>query len=334
MAHELAELGSGDAVGDDLVGHAEAAHVFLRDIDSALEVVDADVLPEVGELQAGAGCVGKFEILFSRLGGHFSAGVEHQAADGIGRVAAVVDHAVHGFVARNTLVLAKSDEQIGERLLGNGAGADGFRKRDEDWMARAALVAGVEFPAPQVEKRESLGFVGDLIAEIVGDAAIRVDGIEVRLQIRGQEPCGDVEVFVVRLGQVATVLAGLIERGRSCGNSIARRERIPAAGDKFIRRWLGCSGVQWSSGLISIISLTRRGRSSQVRLRIRVDTHVNIRQKWPNGQEEGAPRRTVGRYDEAPSFRATREKFFASETTTTSKSPHSSTSKIWDGSGI
>ena len=45
MAHERTELGSGDAVGDDLIGHAEAAHVLLRDINAALEEVDAHVLP-------------------------------------------------------------------------------------------------------------------------------------------------------------------------------------------------------------------------------------------------------------------------------------------------
>jgi hypothetical protein len=58
VGHELAELGSGDAISDDLVGHAEAAHVFLRDIDAALEVVDAHILPEVSELQARASEVG------------------------------------------------------------------------------------------------------------------------------------------------------------------------------------------------------------------------------------------------------------------------------------
>jgi hypothetical protein len=58
VRHKLAELGSGNTVSDDLVGHAEAAHVFLRDIDAALEVVDAHILPEVSELQARAGEVG------------------------------------------------------------------------------------------------------------------------------------------------------------------------------------------------------------------------------------------------------------------------------------
>ena len=84
VAHQRAELGSGDAVGDDLVGHAEAAHVFLRNINAALEEIDAHVLPEVGELQGGAGCVGKFEVFFDSVGTDFAACVKHQTADGIG----------------------------------------------------------------------------------------------------------------------------------------------------------------------------------------------------------------------------------------------------------
>ena len=50
-----AEGGGGDALGEIGVGDAEAAHVGLRDVDAVLLPVDADVLPEVGELEGGAG---------------------------------------------------------------------------------------------------------------------------------------------------------------------------------------------------------------------------------------------------------------------------------------
>ena len=271
---QRAELGRGDAAGDGLVAHAEAAHVVLRHIDAVLGEIDAHILPEVGELQRGAGGVGEAEIFFSRSG-HFAAGVEHQAADGIGRVAAVAEHVVHGGVARDGLVLAKGDEQIGERLFGNGAGADGFGQRDKDRMARAALVAGVQFPAPQIEKRQSRGVVADFVAQIVGDAAVGVDGMKVRPQRLGQEPRGDVEVFVVRLGQVAAVGAGFFERGRNIGNAIARRQRSPAAGEEFIGRrlgWLvviGAGCIPRVAGLIDIVSRLWLKRGSHTNLRIR-----------------------------------------------------------------
>jgi len=49
-------------------------------------------------------------------------------------------------------------------------------------MAGAAFVAGVELAAPEVEKREGDGGVTYFIAQIVGDAAIGVDGMEVRAE--------------------------------------------------------------------------------------------------------------------------------------------------------
>ena len=84
-------------------------------------------------------------------------------------------------------------------------------------MTRAALVAGIELAAPKIEKRQSRGAVGNLVAKIVGDAAVGVDGVEVRTQRPGQKPCCDVEVFVVRLGQPAAIGAGLVKRRRNSG---------------------------------------------------------------------------------------------------------------------
>ncbi len=225
MAQQRAKLRRGDAAGDGLVAHAEAAHVFLRKIDAVLGEVDAHILPEVGELQRGAGGVGEAEVLFI----HFAAGIEHKAADGIGRVAAVAQHVVHGLVARDGLVLAKGDEQIGERLLGNRAGADGFSQRDKHRMARAAFVAGVQFPGPtDREAPERGGRVADFVAQIVGDAAVGIDGMKVRPQRLGQKPRGDVEVFVVRLGQLPALGARFFERGRDVGNAIRRPAAQPS----------------------------------------------------------------------------------------------------------
>ena len=95
-------------------------------------------------MQRGAGCVGEAEVLLIRI----AAGIEHQAANGIGGVAAVGQNAVNGVVARDFLVLAKSDEQIGKRFLGNEAIADGLGQRYKDRMTRAALVAGIQLAAP------------------------------------------------------------------------------------------------------------------------------------------------------------------------------------------
>ena len=86
-------------MGDVVFADLEPAQVFERQIDAALGVVGGDVLPEVGELQGGAGEVG--ELL--ALGVAISAEVENEMADGIRRVFAVGQQVVEGFGKRVTV---------------------------------------------------------------------------------------------------------------------------------------------------------------------------------------------------------------------------------------
>ena len=148
-----AKLRRGDALRDGLVAHAESVACHPAEDRRGLGEVHAHILPEVGELQRGAGGVGKPEL---RSSVRFAAGIEHQPANGIGRVAAVRQHIVHGGVAGDGLVLAKAVSRSANGSLGMRAGADGFGQRDKDRMARAALIAGIEFPAPQIEQGQGL----------------------------------------------------------------------------------------------------------------------------------------------------------------------------------
>ncbi len=107
--------------------------------------------------------------------------------------------------------------------------ADGFGQRDKYRMARAAFVAGVQFAAPQIEQRKGLRGVAHFVAQIVGDAAVGVDGVKMRTQRLGQKPRGHVEVLVVRLGQLLAPGASLFKRGRHIGNAIIGGQRGPAA---------------------------------------------------------------------------------------------------------
>ncbi len=82
--------------------------------------------------------------------------------------------------------------------------------------------------------------------------------MKVRAQSLGQKPRGDVEVFVVRLGELPALGARLFERGRDIGNAIACRQRGPSAGEEVVV--MGGCGVQGSLGLMTI--LASRGESS------------------------------------------------------------------------
>ena len=83
-AHEFAELGREARFGDHGFVDAETVHIFAGNVDAVLRVVDADILPEIGKLQGGAGLVGEGEALFVAI----TAGVEDDAADGIRGVVA------------------------------------------------------------------------------------------------------------------------------------------------------------------------------------------------------------------------------------------------------
>src|SRR5215831_827451 len=61
--HHLAKSGSVLPAGDIVLGDAKAAQVFERQVNPVLLVIDTDVLPEIGELQRGAGEVGKLLAL-------------------------------------------------------------------------------------------------------------------------------------------------------------------------------------------------------------------------------------------------------------------------------
>ncbi len=131
------------------------------------------------------------------LGVAIAAGVEHEMADRIRRIMTVVENLVHGFEARDRLVLAEGYEQIGERIFGNVADANCFSESYKYRMPGFAAIAGVEFLSPEIEQSQRLLAVPHFVAEIVGDAAVGVDAVKVRAQALGQKPRGHVEIFVV-----------------------------------------------------------------------------------------------------------------------------------------
>ena len=205
-------------------------HVFEGEIDAVFCVVDADILPEIGELEGGTGLVGEGET----LGVAIAAGIEDDAADGIRGVAAVAEGIGHGGETGDGLILAEGDEQIGEWLLGDVAGADRFGEGDEDGMTGLAAIAGVELFTPEVEQGEGLFGIADLVAEVIGNAAVGVDGVEVGAEAAGEEPGGDVEILVMGIGETAAPGAGLVEGRRMVGDAVVRGEGGPSLFDQFV----------------------------------------------------------------------------------------------------
>src|SRR5246127_82475 len=143
-------------------------------INASFFEVARNVLPEICQLQRGAGGIGKLLTRFIAV----AAEIKHQAANGIRGVNAVIEKRFPGRKAFYGLVLTKGFQQISERLPGKVLRNDGFAQRDKDGMRWAAFLASVQFPLPPVEQFQSALRIGDFIAEVVGPAAIGVEIVE------------------------------------------------------------------------------------------------------------------------------------------------------------
>src|SRR6185437_4296022 len=85
-----------------------------------------------------------------------------------------------------------------------------------------------------VQESKGLRLVRYFVAQIVTDAAVGIDGLEMRPQRLGQKPRRDMKVLVMRLGQPTAVRQSFPQRWRFVGNAVRSRERFPAPGSQFL----------------------------------------------------------------------------------------------------
>jgi hypothetical protein len=132
-------------------------------------------LPEIRELQRGANMVGQCRPPgIVRL-----AEIQHQSADRIGRISAVVQQLIVAVISLDPLVLLEGTQQIKERLRWDGEPPNGRHQRDHHRMRGLPIVAAEEFSPPPGEQTERFFTSGRLVGEVVGPAAISVNGMEV-----------------------------------------------------------------------------------------------------------------------------------------------------------
>ena len=111
-------------------------------------------------------------------------------------------------------------DQIGEGLARNARGARTVPRSatNTGCVARPWYMASSS-PRHQVEQAQAFGAVADLVAQIVGPAAIGVDVVEILVQALGQQEADHVEIFVVVGGQPARV-------GFGFGGGVSLAERF------------------------------------------------------------------------------------------------------------
>src|SRR5580658_3410947 len=90
--------------------------------------------------------------------------------------------------------------------------AYGFGECYENGMPRLPImitfVARVELVFPLLQQLQRGGGVAHFVAQIVRDAAIRVEVEEVLAQVPRKKPGGDRKILVMRTCQAAAILAG------------------------------------------------------------------------------------------------------------------------------
>ena len=167
----------------------------------------------LGQLQSGADLVGELDA----IGGEEAEGGEHEMADRVGRQRAVVPKVVECLVAVGALIEPVRVDEAAQRCLWHPTGA--YSRGQGNDRRHRRLVAGEKGRHVGVNEVEHgqphAALDAGLIADVVDESGIAVNGEQVGAQLLGQEPQCHGEVFGARLREHAIER---LERGRSCGH--------------------------------------------------------------------------------------------------------------------
>ena len=176
---------------------------FDRNIDAALFEIARNILPEIRQLQGGAREIRETLPLVVAV----IAQMKDQPPHGIRRIDAVVENPVPCGIALSLLVLTKSAQQIQVEAKGSLLGTNRFAQCDQHrmtWLlAMTPTVTKILFPRAQ--QFEGPSAVRNFVSKIVGPAAIRVDIVEMLMQLAGKKPRDDAEILVVVRGKPARI---------------------------------------------------------------------------------------------------------------------------------
>jgi len=113
IANAVSEIGGGTSCKQILLRDPETTEIGLGKVDAVFSEIDRDVLPKVGQLQAGAHMVGKLGEFSTSL----SMNQENQPADWVCASATIVEHIGESFVSPLDNVLSKGTEKISEQRV-------------------------------------------------------------------------------------------------------------------------------------------------------------------------------------------------------------------------
>jgi len=162
-------------------------------------------------LERSAGRIGERVALRIAI----AAKAEHEPPDRVRRVFAILKNFLEAAVARCRLVALERRDEIVKGLDRELMLRCGPLERDEHRMRGGAVVHPVQFLPPPCEQAQTLRGIADLVTQIVGPAAKRVDVIEILMQFLGKQEAYDVKIFVVMRREPACVVERFLGGPRS-----------------------------------------------------------------------------------------------------------------------
>src|SRR4029077_4757536 len=135
---------------------------------------------------------------------------------------------IEGFEAGYRLVLAEGGQQVRELVLRNIELGNCLGQCQKYRMFWRAVVTGIEFALPLVEKFERCGSVSNFVTEIVRDPAIGVHVEKMLAQAAGKKQTGYRKVLVMRPSQPSAVGSSFIKRRRGSRNGVGGGQARPS----------------------------------------------------------------------------------------------------------
>ncbi len=188
-----------------LLRDAKPFPVILGQIHPVLFEIDADVLPEIRELQPGADVIGEKVQLFLAM----TVQQQDQPADRVRAATAIVEHLRKIRVAPLDHVLLERGEQVGEKTRRKVKLANRFVQRDENEMKARRAGRRKQLALPIVERGQAFlrrhhvarpfGFFAPgvtLVGQVVGVAREGVDGVDMGLH-RLRHEASDRKILVM-----------------------------------------------------------------------------------------------------------------------------------------
>lgn len=206
LAHPSARSLVAEPTGID----PESLEIFLRQINSSQLSIATHILAKIRQLQSRANLIGQPSSLCVKALGQ----IQHEVTDGIGRAAAIVLELGERLVPLDPPILPKGIEQCEERLAGDLEPLDRGPECSENGMSTGrSLVITLHEPCfPFVQPPQAFRIVHDPVGEIIGEAAIGVEVVEILAKSPGREQPADDEVLVMGERQSASEPLSIAKR--------------------------------------------------------------------------------------------------------------------------